>query len=189
MLQWNLRSRLEATEGVFFQQIRYENDMLKVYFPRMKKDQIGLNKHKARHVYRNPLMSAICPLRALTSYLFWFPKILMDYQRLFPGEDQKSRFNCLLHECFVKYKDKYQVNRDDATQLGSHCIRKGVDTYCCSAPHPGPHCECISTCWMDFRSSYGTLPEIWKYWQWVGWENPYRDPPNVRWVWSFTMLL
>ena len=39
-LQWNLMSRSEATEAISFEQLRYDNDTLKVYFPRMKNDQI-----------------------------------------------------------------------------------------------------------------------------------------------------
>ena len=84
------------------------------------------------------LMPAVCPLRALTSCLFRFPKILMDYQRLFPGKDHKSRFNCLLQDCFIKYKDNYQAIGDDMTELGSHSIRKGVATYYCAKAHPRP---------------------------------------------------
>ena len=66
-LQWNLISRSKATEKVCFQQIRYKNDTLKVYFSRIKNYQIRLNNDEARHVYSNPLMPAVCPLRALTS--------------------------------------------------------------------------------------------------------------------------
>ena len=68
----------------------------------------------------------------------------MDYQRLFPGIDQKSRFNCLLHEWFITYKDKCQANGDDVTKLGSHSIRKGAATYCCAAAYPAP--SIVSVC-------------------------------------------
>ena len=97
----------------------------------MKKNQIGLNEDKACHVYSNPLMPSVCPLRAITSYLFcWWD------QRVFAGKDEKSRFKRLLHECFIKYKDKHHTNEKDMTELGSHSIRKGAETYCCTLLHP-----------------------------------------------------
>ena len=34
----------------------------------------------------------------------------MDYNSFFHGKDQKSRSDCLLHECFIKYNNKYQAN-------------------------------------------------------------------------------
>ena len=65
-LKWNLMSRSEATEGVCFQQIRYKNGTMTVNFHRLKNNPIGLNKDKAC-ICSNPLIPAICPLRALTS--------------------------------------------------------------------------------------------------------------------------
>ena len=118
-LHSKLFSRSKATEGVCIQQIRCKKDMLMVYLSRMKNNHIGLNKDNAGVVYINLLMLAACPLKAFASFLY-FPKIFMVYQRLFPGKDQQSTFDCLLHECFIKYKANYQANGDDATELGSH---------------------------------------------------------------------
>lgn len=143
-LQWNLMSRSEATEAISFEQLRYDNDTLKVYFPRMKNDQIGLSKDEARHVYSNPIMPAVCPLRALSSYLLRFPNIVMEHHKLFPGKDQKKRFNRLLNDVFMEHEDKYQANGDDVSDLGSHSIRKGGATYCCAAANPAP--PIVSVC-------------------------------------------
>ena len=143
-LQWNLMSRSEATEAISFEQLRYDNDTLKVDFSRMKNDQIGLNKDEARHVYSNPILPAVCPLRALSSYLLRYPNILMEHHKLFPGKDQKKRFNRLLNEVFVEHEDKYQANGDDVSDLGSHSIRKGGATYCCAAANPAP--PIVSVC-------------------------------------------
>ena len=73
-LQWNLMSRSEVTEGVCFLQIRYENETLKVYFLRMKNDQIGLNKDEAHHIYSNPLIPAVSPLRHSSHTFFDFQR-------------------------------------------------------------------------------------------------------------------
>ena len=70
-------SRLEATQRICFRQMRYENDTLRMDFPKMKKkDQIGLNKDSTHHFHSNPLMPTICSLTALTSDLFLIPKDL-----------------------------------------------------------------------------------------------------------------
>ena len=74
----------------------WSNDHLKIYFPKHKSDQIGLNKEEARHIYSNPKDPAVCPIRTLASYLLIFPEIVVEANKLFPGNDQKKRFNqCL----------------------------------------------------------------------------------------------
>lgn len=122
-MQWNLMSRSEATESISFSQMRWENNTLKVFFPRHKGDAVGLTKDEARHVYSNPLTPAVCPLRALASYLMIFPKILIDGNCLFPGTQQKSRFNRLLHEVLMKHEAIFQAHGTDPTEIGRHSIR------------------------------------------------------------------
>ena len=88
-LQWNLISRSEATENISFVQMRWDDDNLKIYFPRHKSDQIGLNKDEARHVYSNPINPNVCPIRAMAAYLLAYPQVILDGNKLFPGSDQK----------------------------------------------------------------------------------------------------
>ena len=58
--------------------MKWENDYIKIYFPKHKFDQIGLNKDDTRQVFSNHNDPSVCPLRALTSYLFVFPSIFGD---------------------------------------------------------------------------------------------------------------
>ena len=108
-LQWNLISRSETTEIIFFEQMKWENDHLKIYIPKHKSDQIGLNKNEARHIYSNPKNPSVFPLRALASYLLVFPSIFVDAKRLFPGQDQKKRFNTCLHRVTKTNQDLYST--------------------------------------------------------------------------------
>ena len=54
-MQWNLICLLETTEMILFQQFSWENYHLKVFFPKHKADQRGLNKDEAQHKYSNPI--------------------------------------------------------------------------------------------------------------------------------------
>ena len=86
-MQWNLISYSEATESISCNQLIWENNHLKLFFPKYKSDQIDRNKEEARHVYLNPKNSAVCPIQALASYLLAFLEIL---NKLFAGNDQKK---------------------------------------------------------------------------------------------------
>ena len=48
-MQWNLISRSEAMENIFFKHEKWEKDHLKIYFSKHKSDQIGLNKDGASY--------------------------------------------------------------------------------------------------------------------------------------------
>ena len=89
-IQWNLKSRSEATENISFGQLKWENDQLKVYFAKHKSDQIGLNKDEAKYTYSNPKDPAVCPIQALASYLLVFPEIFINGNKVFLGNDQKK---------------------------------------------------------------------------------------------------
>jgi len=143
-LQWNLISRSEATESIAFSQMSWEDDHLKLCFPKHKSDQVGMNKDEARHVYSNPSMPAICPIRALSAYCLAFPQVIIDGGKLFPGSEQKSRFGKCLHRIFNNNRDLYLSYHVDPQELGTHSIRKGAATYCCAGVHPGP--PVVSVC-------------------------------------------
>ena len=139
-LQWNLMNRSEATEAICFRQLKWEADHLKIYFPCHKSDPKGETKEIPRHVYSNPLILEVCPLRALSSYLMVFPDILNEGVRLFPGgDDQKKRFNRLFNECLERNSEEFLTKLGvDYTEIDTHSIRIGTATYCCSGAHPGP---------------------------------------------------
>ena len=55
-------SHSEATESISIAQMMWENDQLKICFPKHKSDQIGLNKEETQHIYSNPNDPAVFPL-------------------------------------------------------------------------------------------------------------------------------
>ena len=110
---------------------------MKIYFPRHKSDQIGLNKEEARYIYSNPKDLAICSLRALASYLLVFPQIFIDAKKLYPGSDQKKRFYSCLHRVMHYNTHNYKTLFVDPKEVGSYSIRKGAVIYCCAGVHPG----------------------------------------------------
>ena len=89
-MQWNLVSRSEATKNICFEHLKWENGHLKIYFSKHKSNQIGLNKDEAKHVYLNPNNLAVCPFRALASYLLVFPSIFVDGNKSFPRKIRRS---------------------------------------------------------------------------------------------------
>ena len=93
---------------MFFEHVKWEIDHLKIYFPKYESDQIGLNKNEARSVYSNPDDPSVFPLQALASYLLVFPSILVDGNKLFPGKDQKKRFNTWIYR--VTDSDSHNPN-------------------------------------------------------------------------------
>ena len=97
-----------------------------IYFRKHKFDQIGLNKEEARHVYFNPNDEAVCSLLVLTSYLLDFPSIFVDGNKLFPGKDQKKRFNTCLHIVTISNEHLCETSHVDPKELESYSICKGA---------------------------------------------------------------
>ena len=89
--QWNLMSRSESTEMLSINNMRWEEDHIKIFFPKHKSDQGGLTSNEPRHVYSNPIEPSICPVRALAAYFIAYPGVLSAHRgRLFPGESKKN---------------------------------------------------------------------------------------------------
>ena len=134
-----------------------------IYFRKHKFDQIGLNKEEARHVYFNPNDEAVCSLLVLTSYLLDFPSIFVDGNKLFPGKDQKKRFNTCLHRVAHSNTHLYQTLSVDPKELGSHLICKSAATYCCTSVHPGPPIVsvCLRAGWTAGRVKERYLKTYW----------------------------
>ena len=144
-LQWNLMSRSESTETLSINNMRWEEDHMKAFFPKHKSDQAGLTSSEPRHVYSNALDPSICPIRALGAYLIAFPGILSSsHGRLFPGDNQKKRFGKQLHTVLKKHYHEFQDIGVDPKDIGTHSIRKGAATFCTCAVHPGP--PIVSVC-------------------------------------------
>ena len=100
ILQWNLISRSEAMENIFFKQVKWENDDLKIYFPKHKSDQIGLNQDEARQM--KPDMFIPTPMIYLfVCYVHWY-LICSSFNRfllmvkIVPRKRSKEAFQYLL---------------------------------------------------------------------------------------------
>ena len=144
-LQWNLMSRSESTEMLSINNLRWEEDHIKIFFPKHKSDQGGLTSNEPRHVYSNSIEPSICPVRALAAYLIAYPGVLSAHHgRLFPGENQKKRFGKQLSAILKRYYHEYQDIGVTPEDIGTHSIRKGAATYCTCAVHPGP--PIVSVC-------------------------------------------
>ena len=121
-MQWNLVSRSEAMENIFFKHVKWENNNLKIYSPKHKSDHIGLSKDEARDIYSNPNDPSVCPLCELASYLLVFPSIFVDGNKLFPGKDQKKRFNTCFHRVIKSNSHQHETLHVDPNELGSDLI-------------------------------------------------------------------
>ena len=143
-LQWNLIARAETVGLINFSQLSWENDHLKIFFPKHKSDQIGLTKDEARHIYSNPLMPEVCPIRAMAAYALTFPEVFRDGKKVFPGEKSHNRFDQEFKRILSLHDNDYLNINVVYSDLGTHSIRKGGATYCCAGVHPGP--PVISVC-------------------------------------------
>ena len=137
-IQWDLISSSEATESILFSQMIWDNDHLKIYFPKHKSDSIVLNKEEVRHIYSNPKDPAICSLRALASYFLVYPRIFIDAKKLSRSSDQKKIFNSCLHRFLHNNTHIYKTLFVDPKEIESHSISKGAVTYYYDGVHPGP---------------------------------------------------
>ena len=98
----------------------WENDHLKICFPKHKSNQIGLNKEEAKRIYSNQKKTAVCPLRVLVSYFFVYPQIFIDTKKLFPCRDQKERFHSWLRRVMHYITHIYETLFVDPKEIGSH---------------------------------------------------------------------
>ena len=124
--------------------MRWDDDHLKIYFPKHKSDPIGLTKEEARHIYSNPLIPKVCPIRALAIYALTFPQVFLDGNKVFPGEYSHKRFEQHFKRIMELNDNDYLTINVVASDMGTHSIRKGAATYCCAGVHPGP--PVISVC-------------------------------------------
>ena len=103
-LQWNLISGLESTDSISLNNLWWEDDHIKIFFPRYKSDQAGLTSKEPRHIYSNPFNLTFCPVRALARYLISFQLVLGSKNGLlFPDLYQKKRFGQSLHSVLKRH--------------------------------------------------------------------------------------
>lgn len=141
-LSWNLMCRTDNTQKIMLQHLHWSGDSFQVYFGQMKNDQEGDSLKDARHVYANPLRPCCCPLLSIGMYLLLMP---CD-SALFPGTSQSSRFSKILSKVILENRDySLQCGIEDPSDIGTHSIRKGAATYCCSGCTGGPDIGSVSS--------------------------------------------
>ena len=137
-MSWNLMCRVMNTVEIKLQHLQWSEDALCVVFPKMKNDQTGERPRDPRHVYANPLMPEICPVLSLGIYLLCFG--FTDQMQLFPGTKQDDRFSRCLKRIFATSEGREQLRHEgrEASDFGTHSLRKGSATYVCSGTTASP---------------------------------------------------
>eukprot|EP00834_Sanchytrium_tribonematis_P008383 NODE_965_length_2851_cov_0.895712.p1 type:complete len:731 gc:universal NODE_965_length_2851_cov_0.895712:286-2478(+) len=137
-LCWNLMARVGNIEAVCLQHIEWEDDAMMIFFAQGKTDQVGENAKYPRHIYANPTYPEICPILNLAILLLCFP--LQDNQvKLFHGSAQYERFRKLLDKN-LKTKCLLELTSRglEASQIGTHSVRKGASSYAASGTTASP---------------------------------------------------
>ncbi|OWY97109.1 hypothetical protein PHMEG_00032448 [Phytophthora megakarya] len=132
VIAWNLMFRSSNAFGIRHSHMEWRGDALQIYFAHMKNDQGDDRPRDPRHVYANPLQPNICPIVALG--LYWATSNFDGSDLLFPGRNQYERFR----KCWLRLLAQVDVAAElrrqglDATELGTHSMRKGSATFCSS---------------------------------------------------------
>lgn len=132
VIAWNLMCRSSNAFGIRHSHMEWRGDALQIYFAHMKNDQGGDRPRDPRHIYANPLTPSICPIVGLG--LYWAASHCDGSDLLFPGSNQYERFR----KCWLRLLTQENVATElkrqglDATELGTHSMRKGSATFCSS---------------------------------------------------------
>ncbi|KAE8902325.1 hypothetical protein PF003_g14132 [Phytophthora fragariae] len=132
VIAWNLMCRSSNAFRIRYSHMEWRGDALQIYFAHMKNDQGGDRPRDPRHIYANPLQPSICPILALG--LYWASSNFDGSDLLFPGSNQNERFR----KCWLRLLREEDVAAElkrqglDATELGTHSMRKGSATFCSS---------------------------------------------------------
>ena len=124
----------------------WSEDSLRVYFANQKSDQEGSrpSTKDPKHVYPNALMPAVCPVLALGIYLLC-TGFEATPNKLFPGGKQYDRYQKKLRKLLSSPAVAAELDSRGlkASDFGTHSVRKGAATYCCSGSTAGPHMAAI----------------------------------------------
>jgi hypothetical protein len=121
-LEWNLMARSKNVVHAHILDIEWNADALVFCFVKSKGDQTGRNSNQEWHVYANPHNPKICPVLALTCYIFSNPGMFSaaadkevvegggvgtQKGRLSPGGNQYNQFMDCLHRILAKYSKEF----------------------------------------------------------------------------------
>ena len=130
VLEWNLMARSDNVCTTHINHISWDEDSLIFYFMKSKGDQEGLNSNEPWHIYSNPLNPFICPILALTRYVFCNPSVLNGSCKLFESTDPYQRYSKALRRILEANESTFEGMGVDIDDIGSHSARKGSATRC-----------------------------------------------------------
>ena len=128
VLDWNLMKRAENCVNAKINHIYFRHDALVFDFAKSKGHQKGESHLGPWHIYANPRKPWMCPLLALSRYLFCYPEILKGDMPLFEGNAQYNRYAMIYHKAILDLEPDLNRLGFTAKDLGSHSNRKGVAT-------------------------------------------------------------
>ena len=80
------------------------------------------------HLYSNPYKPWLCPILALSRYLFCYPEVLRGDVPLFEGRQQYSRYCSIFNRMVKSCASELKLLGFEPGDLGTHLSRKGVAT-------------------------------------------------------------
>ena len=128
-LEWNLMARSDNCLRMHVSHVQWYGDSLQFFFGTHKRSQTGENSSEPWHVYANPENPFICPILALSKYVFANPDLVNDGKNLlFPGEHQYERFIKIFNKAISSNDDEFKALGVAEKMLGTHSARKGCIT-------------------------------------------------------------
>ena len=149
VLDWNLMKRAENCVNAKINHIYFRHDALVFDFAKSKGHQKGETHLGPWHIYANPLKPWMCPLLALSRYLFCYPEVLKGDMPLFEGNAQYNRYAMIYTKAIVDLEADLNRLGFVKEDLGSHSNRKGVATMVASGCTVSPSIVaiCIRAGW------------------------------------------
>jgi hypothetical protein len=125
--------------SICFSHMDWIEDALVVRFAHQKNDQEGVRSQEPRHVFPNPLMPAVCAVLALAIYLLC-TGFEPGQKQLFSGSSQYDRYSRTLQRVLQVPRIATHLTAigKPAGAFGTHSVRKGAATYCCSGSTAAP---------------------------------------------------
>ena len=108
--------------------IRFESDSLVFEFAKSKSHQDGEEHVGPWHLYANPYEPEMCPVLAMSRYLFTYTEALSGKSPLFEGKNQYGRYSKLFKSIIDENAIELGLLGVRQGDLGTHSLRKGVAT-------------------------------------------------------------
>lgn len=128
VLDWCLMKRAENCVNAQINHIYFENDSLVFQFAKSKGHRKGEKHVGPWHLYSNPYKPWLCPILALSRYLFCYPEVLRGDVPLFEGRQQYSRYCSIFNRMVKSCASELKLLGFEPGDLGTHSSRKGVAT-------------------------------------------------------------